>query len=206
MRSLALAAILCTAPVALGQLVNGSFEEPDEGFRSVGAGQTYAGWTCEGPNDIEFVYVIPNPGLPNLEVSDYHGEYWVDLCGVGAASGIFQDVEGLDAGQQYQIDFGMSANVWGPDFNFAMAVLWNGQVVETFSLVRGGSDGAFMNWEDKSVTVTAQPGPNRLTFRALTATAARGPAIDGIEMFLVPAPSALALLAMGGLVTTRRRR
>lgn len=206
MRSLALAAVLCTAPVAFGQLVNGSFEEPDAGFHSVGPGQTYGGWTCEGPSDIEFVNVDTNPNLPNLELSDYHGEYWVDLCGVGQPSGIYQDLADLAAGQQFQIDFGMSANVWGPNFNFSMAVLWNGQVVDTFSLVRGGNDGAFMNWEDKSVTVTAQAGTNRLTFRALTATSARGAAIDGIEMFPVPAPSALALLGMGGLVATRRKR
>ena len=206
MRSIVFAAVLCTAPVAFGQLVNGSFEEPDDGFRSVGAGQTYAGWTCEGPNDIEFVYVVPHPNLPNLEFSDYNGEYWVDLCGVGAPSGIFQDISGLDAGQQYQIDFGFSANVWGPDFNFVMDVLWNGQVVGNFSVIRGGNDGLQMNWEDKSVTVTALPGSNRLTFRALTATNARGPAIDGIEMFPVPAPSAIALLGVGGLIATRRKR
>ena len=206
MRSLALAAILCTAPVAFGQLANGSFEEPDEGFHSVGAGQTYAGWTCEGPNDIEFVYTIPNPNLPNLEVSGYHGEYWVDLCGVGAPSGIYQDMADLAAGQQYQIDFGFSANVWGANFNFSMAVLWNNQVVDTFSVVRGGNNGANMNWEDKSVTVSAQPGVNRLTFRALTATNARGPAIDGIVMNAVPTPGALALLGLGGLAATRRKR
>lgn len=206
MRSAAVVAILCTAPVAFAQIANGSFEEPDEGFHSVGPGQTYGSWTCEGPSDIEFVYVVPNPNLPNLELSGYHGEYWVDLCGVGQPSGIYQDLADLAAGQQYQIDFAMSGNVWGPDFNFAMDVLWNNQVVGNFSLVRGGNDGAFMNWENKSVTVTAQPGTNRLTFRALTAIQARGAAIDDISMMPVPAPGAIALLGMGGLIATRRKR
>lgn len=205
-RTIALAALLCSAPVALGQLVNGSFEEPDDGFRSVANGQTYAGWTCAGPGDIEFVYVVPNANLPGLEVSDYNGEYWVDLCGVGAPSAIFQDIQGLDAGQPYQIDFGFSGNVWGANFDFVMDVLWNNQVVGTFSVNRGGNNGALMSWEDKSVTVTAQPGDNRLMFRAMTALNARGPAIDGITMTPVPTPGALALLGVGGLFATRRKR
>lgn len=200
------AALLLAAPFASAQIVNESFEDPDEGFHSIGAGQTYHGWTCEGPNDVEIVYVTPNPALPGLEVSDYNGEYWVDLCGVGAPSGLYQEIAGLAAGQAYQIDFGFSANVWGPDFNFVMDVLWNNQVVGTFSTIRGGNNGALMNWEDKFVTVTAQPGDNRLTFRAITATSARGPAIDNIIMTAVPAPGAAALLGMGALVAVRRRR
>lgn len=206
MRSLALAAVLSTAPAALAQITNGSFEDPGNGFRSVGPNQTYGGWTCEGPSDIEFVHAVANPNLPNLQLSAYEGQYWIDLCGVGQPSGIFQTLNDLVAGQQYQIDFGFSANVWGPNFNFSMAVLWNNQIVDTFSVIRGGNNGALMNWEDKSVTVTALPGPNRLTFRALSATNARGPAIDAVSMFPVPTPSTLALLAIGGLVTSRRKR
>lgn len=187
-------------------IINGGFEQPNQGFHSVQPGQTYGGWTCAGPSDIEFVHAEPNGSLPNLQFSAYEGEYWIDLCGVGAASAIYQDIPSLNAGDIYRISFAQSGNVWGPNFNFVMNVLWNNTVVGTFSSVQGGNDGTQMNWLLRGVDVVAQSGTNRLTFQAVTATNARGPAIDAIGMTLVPAPGVLGVAATGLMLFSRRRR
>jgi hypothetical protein len=206
MKSIALVALLGLASIANAQLINGNFEAPGSGFRSVGNGQTWGNWTCSGPNDIEFVRAEQNANLFNLQFSAYEGEYWIDLCGVGAASGIFQNVQNLSAGSVYNISFAQAGNVWGANFNFSMSVLWNGQVVGTFSSIHGGSNGANMGWQIRDVQVTAIAGANRLEFRANNATAARGAAIDDVRMTLIPAPSAASLLAFGGLASLRRKR
>lgn len=201
-------AIIVSVPacVASANVINGGFEQPDLGFRSVQPGQTWGNWTCAGPSDIEYVEAVPNGNLPNLQFSAYEGDYWIDLCGVGQASSIYQDIPSLAAGDQYRISFAQAGNVWGSNFNFVMNVVWNGSVVATFSSVHGGNDGTQMNWTLRDVDVTAQAGTNRLQFQAVTATSARGPAIDAVGMTLIPAPSAAALCGVGALVFAGRRR
>lgn len=203
MRSLALVAVLSLASAASAQIVNGSFESPNLGFRSVANGQTYGGWTCSGPNDIEFVQTVVAGHLPGLEVSGYDGQYWIDLCGVGAASGLFQMVP-TTAGQAYEISFAMAGNVWGTPTTFNMNVLWNGQVAGTFSHTTGQAHGSQMNWTLRDVTVTGT-GLDRLEFRALNAIAARGPAIDDVQMRPIPAPGMLAMSGLLALAGVRRR-
>ena len=90
--------------------------------------------------------------------------------------------------------------------NFAMDVLWNNQVVASFSSIHGGSNGANMNWQLRSVDVLAQAGINRLEFRATTGLNARGAAIDDVTMNLIPAPNTSIALVAGGLAAVRRRR
>jgi hypothetical protein len=206
MRFSVIAAAVMASGAASAQVLNGGFEEPGLGFRSVANGQTWGNWTCSGPNDIEYVKAEPNGALFNLDKSAYEGSYWIDLCGVGQASGIYQNVQNLEAGSTYRISFAQAGNVWGANFNFVMNVLWNDQVVGTFSSVHGGSNGANMNWQLRDVDVVAQSGVNKLGFKAVTATAARGAAIDAVKLTLVPTPGAGAVLAMGGVLLSRRRR
>lgn len=201
-KSMGVLALLC-ACVANAQVVNGSFEAPGQGFRSVGAGQTYGGWTCGGPNDIEFVRAEVNGSLPLLEASGYDGEYWIDLCGVGQPSSIYQIVT-TTAGQQYDVSFALAANVWGPAATFSMVVEWNGAIVGEFSHSTAGRDGANMGWTRRDVVVTGT-GNDRLEFRALTGFSARGPAIDDVRMVEVPAPGVLGVFG-AGLALGRRRR
>lgn len=201
----AAAALVASCTLAGADLLNPSFELPDLGFRSVLPGQTYGDWTCNGPSDIEFVHAEPNPNLPGLQFSAYDGEYWIDLCGVGAPSALSQRMTDLAPGGQYQIDFAFAANLWGADFNFVMDVVWNGATVGTFSRIAGGSDGTQMNWERKLVNVLAT-GDDTVTFRAVTATNARGPAIDDLHIAAIPAPGAgAAILGFGVLAAGRRR-
>lgn len=196
------------ASVASAQIFNGGFEQPNTGFQTVANGQTFGGWTCSGPGNIEFVQAVPNAGLPNLQFSAFEGQYWIDLVGTQQPSGIFQNITGLIPGGLYRIDWAQAGNVWGGNFNFTMNVLWNGVVVATRSQVHGGNNGQFMNWQTHSVEVTANltGGPNRLEFRATTGSTARGPALDAVSLTPVPTPGAAAVLGLGGMLATRRRR
>ncbi|MGP1347243.1 MAG: PEP-CTERM sorting domain-containing protein [Phycisphaerales bacterium] len=205
-RVLAVAAPFATASACAGSVINGGFEDPGLGFRTVLAGETYGSWTNAGPSDIEFVHATPNGAFPGLEVSAYEGAYWIDLVGVGSPSGIFQDIAGLEAGSLYQIDWAQAGNPYGPNADFTMSITWNGQVVATNTQTHGGNNGANMNWQTYSVTVTALDGANRLGFVAITGGNARGPALDAVGLALVPAPGSVALLGAGALFAARRRR
>lgn len=196
--------VLFTAAFANAAVIlNGSFESPDLGFASVGPGATYGNWTCSGPSGIEFVHTVPNGSLPGLEASGYDGEYWIDLTGVGAPSGIFQDIA-TDVGQQYRVDFAMAGNVWSGAQLMRMNVLWDGVVVGTFEHNTSGHTGFNMGWTQHSVLVTGS-GVDRLQFQGLTGGAAAGAALDAVSITVVPAPGAL-LVAAAGIVTFLRRR
>lgn len=188
---------------ASAQLVNGGFEEPDLGFRTVLAGQSYGGWTNAGPSDIEFVHAVPNGSLPGLEHSAYEGSYWIDLVGVGSPSAIYQDVV-TSAGTQYEVSFAMAGNVWGGPMIMNMNVLWNGAVQGSYSYNTAGHTGADMGWTVYSFTVTGT-GLDRLMFQATSGGSSRGPAIDDVRIRVVPAPAGLAVLGLAAAVGRRRR-
>ncbi len=210
MRFVATAVLLSCALASSvsAQVVNGGFEAPGTGFQSVSNGQTFGNWTNLGPTDIEFVHAVPNGSLPNLQFSAFEGQYWIDLVGVGSPSAITQAITGLEVGGRYRISWAQAGNVWGGNFAFTMQVLWNGNVVAENTQTHGGSNGQFMNWQQRFVDVTANDtgGPNQLTFRATTGINARGAALDAVSIALIPAPGAAALLAVAGLAATRRRR
>lgn len=203
-----IAALGAATGLSAAQIINGGFEDPGTGFHSVPVGASYGGWTNAGPGNIEFVEAVANGNLPHLEDSAYEGRYWIDLVGTQSPSAIYQDVAGLEAGQRYRIDWAQSGNVWGSVFAFTMEVVWNGQVVASYTQSHGGNDGRFMNWQEHSVEVIANStsGSNRLMFRAVSGGSARGPALDAVNLTLVPAPGAAATLLMGGVVLGRRRR
>lgn len=203
-----LAAALVLVAGASAQVINGGFEQPNTGFQTVNPGQTFGNWTNTGNGNIEFVKAQFNPGLFNLPLSAFEGQYWIDLVGTGQPSAISQTLTGLEPGGRYRIDWAQAGNVWGPNFAFTMQVLWNGTVVAENTQTHGGSDGAAMNWVQRSVEVTASlaAGPNQLTFRATTGVSARGPALDAVSLTLVPTPGAAGVLGLGALLASRRRR
>ncbi len=196
--------VAISAGEARGDVVNGGFELPGTGFQSVGAGQTFGGWTCAGPNDIEFVHAEPNGALPGLEFSAYEGEYWIDLTGVGAPSGIYQDVVTIP-GVQYEVSFAMAGNPYSGPQIMNMNVLWNGGLGGTFSHDTAGRSGPNMGWTVRSLIVVGT-GLDRLQFQATSGAAAAGPAIDAVSVRVVPAPGVIGVMVVGGVVGRRRRR
>ena len=168
-------------------------------------GNTLGGWTCSF-GTVEYVHAVPAANLPYLQDSAFEGNYWLDLGGV-STGGIYQNVTGLTAGQAYRISFAQAGNVWGPNFNFSVGVFWNNQQVATFSSVHGGNDGRNMNWTMRNVDVVAGSGAtNRLEFKALNSTNARGAALDAITIEPIPAPAAVAVILAAPLAIGRRRR
>ncbi|HYE62812.1 MAG TPA: DUF642 domain-containing protein [Phycisphaerales bacterium] len=195
---------VCAAGSASASIINGGFELPGTGFQSVSPGQTFGGWTCAGPNGIEFVHATPNAQLPGLEFSAYEGSYWIDLTGVGAPSGIYQDVT-TAANTLYEVTFAMAGNVWSGPQVMNLNVLWNDALAGSFSHSTAGRSGADMGWTLHSVTVLGT-GLDRLRFQGLSGAAAAGVAIDAVSIRVVPAPAGVAGLAMGCLMASRRRR
>jgi hypothetical protein len=202
--SVALLTVTALSAGAIGQVVNGGFELPGLGFQAVGPGQTLGSWTCAGPSGIEFVHATPNASLPGLEFSAYEGSYWIDLVGVGAPSGIYQDLI-TAPGTMYEVSFAMAGNVWGGAQIMNMSVLWNGGNAGAFSHSTAGRSGADMGWTLHTVTVTGT-GHDRLMFQATSGASAAGPALDGVSIRVVPAPASMALLGAGALLVGRRKR
>lgn len=204
-RSCVCLAAFVAPPIASAGIVNGGFEQPGQGYVLMGQGSTVGGWTCSF-GSVEYVHAVQNNNLPYLQDSAFEGNYWMDLGGQ-STGGIYQNVSGLTAGQAYRISFAQAGNVWGPNFNFSVGVYWNNQQVATFSSVHGGNDGRNMNWTMRSVDVVAGSGAtNRLEFRALNSTAARGAALDAITIEPIPAPAAIAVILAAPLAIGRRRR
>lgn len=166
-------------------VLNGGFEQPNNGFQTVNTGETLADWTNAGPGNIEFVLAEVRPALPGLEFSAYEGLYLIDLVGTQTPSAIFQDIPSLVPGGHYQIDWAQSGNVWGSDFAFTMEVVWNGTIVASNTQIHGGNNGVNMNWQERSITVIAAEGINRLMFRATTGANSRGPVLDAVQLSLV---------------------
>ncbi len=204
LRALCFAAPAMFALPAAAQLLNGGFEDPNLGFRSVAAGATYGSWTNGGPSNIEFVHAIPSGSLPGLEFSAYEGSYWIDLVGTGSPSSIYQDVATVP-GTKYEISFAYAGNVWGGSRIMTMDALWNGAIEGSYSHNTAGHTGADMGWTVYSFIVTGT-GSDRLMFRATSGGSAAGPALDAVTMTVVPAPGALAAVGIAGLLGGRRRR
>lgn len=194
---------MCAGAVQ-GQVVNGGFEDPDQGFMTVNPGQTFGSWTCDGPSAIEFVEAVPAGHLPGLEFSAYEGSYWIDLVGTGSPSGIHQDVV-TTVGQAYEVSFAMAGNPWSGAQIMRMEVLWNGAVVGTFEHDTTGHSGPDMGWTLRDVTVVGT-GVDRLAFRALTGSAAAGPALDAVSMQPIPSTATVVPFAGAMLAAMRRRR
>lgn len=196
--------LMACGGVASADIFNGGFEFPGTGFRTVQPGQTWGGWTCAGPNDIEFVHATPNAQLPGLEHAAYEGSYFIDLTGVGSPSGIFQDLV-TAAGVQYEITFAMAGNPYSGAQVMNMNVLWNGGVAGAFSHSTAGRSGTNMGWTLHTVTVVGT-GADRLQFQGTSGSAAAGACIDAVSIQVVPSPMGAAVLGLGGLLVSRRRR
>ncbi|CAG0986990.1 hypothetical protein PHYC_02078 [Phycisphaerales bacterium] len=201
MRILSAIALVAASPVLAATIVNGSFELPGTGFQTVPAGQTFGSWTCTGPSDIEFVNAAANG---TLLPTRYDGDYWIDLTGVGAPSGIRQTVA-TTSGQGYRVDFAMSGNPFSGGQVMVLNVLWNGALAGTFSHDTTGHPASNMGWTVYTVDVIGT-GSDVLTFQGVTGVAAAGVALDDVGIEEIPAPGAGLALLVGAAMWGRRRR
>jgi len=147
--------------------------------------------------------------------SAHSGVWFVDLNGVNGPGAISQEIDAA-TGQQYRVDFWMSANP-GPNGSTSndgfrtLNVLWNGVVAAGARFdFQVGDRWDNLRWQKHSVVVTGADALDTLEFRSTSSTyLAAGPFVDTISITPVPEPQTWGLLGAGlaavGLRMRRRR-
>jgi choice-of-anchor C domain-containing protein len=204
---------LISIPNAAASLVNGSFEiakagislPPINTFRT-SIGDSIRGWVVEWGN-VDWV----GAGYWNSS----QGNYSVDMDGTtpGKISQSFDTVPG----GKYTVSFDLSGNPWGGAvqplqvsiLDSGNASLFSGQYnndnpYSTISVSVPGFTG--MIWNSKSFEFTATSDLTKIAFQSLT-PGYYGPAIDNINVEVVPIPSGLLLLGSGlaALIAYKRK-
>ena len=181
----------------LNQIMNGSFEDVS-GLTStfygfVGTG-SIPGWTTSDPND---EIDIHNDGRDGQVATD--GANWLDLEASPGNIRIGQDVQGLVAGEGYELTFdvsdGGSLPFDGPDENL-LNVYWGGQLVATID----PSNVNKSNFETITLNLVAGAGngSDRLEFEGTGREDNLGVAVDNVSLSLVPTTDAGIAAALEG--------
>lgn len=205
---IALAVTMLVSASAQNLVVNGSFEEPDVGWRDAityYAGSTsIPGWrVTQGAIDL---YRRWSPA--------YHGRQCIDLNGFhigGIEQQIYIATPGL-----YLLEFAMSGNPRVPDVVYSMRVAFGSFYSETFLFdlkTHPGHTGWNMQWDGHSRIVRV-PAAGTYTLSFVSTSAAYpndpcdGPALDAVSLTLVPEPTPFIVLgtSLVSLIAFRWRR
>ncbi len=211
--TLRLAVLACVAvggvvTSAHGIVANGSFEQPTVPvslFATFSGGSTaITGWTVVGDR----VSVISTSYVESgIAFNSQSGAQWLDLTGPSsnqASNGVSQDVA-TTLGQLYRVSFyvGSATNNAGI---FASTVDLSIDGGARLSFTNPTAPRTFMDWQLFSVDFTATSASTNLTFFNGSASNNGLSGLDNVTLEVIPAPGAAALLGLGGLVLTRRRR
>jgi choice-of-anchor C domain-containing protein len=196
-------------------LINGSFE-------SGGIAEEMHGGAMQG-----FATAFPggvNTGITGWTVFghsvDYISHYWpafegdrsIDLSGTddtapqgNYAGGVHQDVP-TEPRTLYQLVFWLSGNPEGNPEMKTLHVGVDGNVAGTFTFDTTGQSKSSMNWAQHSLLFSAADSSTRISFESRSFTSF-GPVVDAAQLFMVPEPSSIYLIAAGlvGLVAVRAR-
>lgn len=187
-------------------LTNGSFENPgftggiDDGralyfyTRAIGT-NAISGWQ----HDTSLAYLRSRAGAWTAA----QGEFYIEVES-GFAPTIAQSFA-TEIGAQYQITFAYAANPDAGGNDDALAVLWNGGLIDTLDAQASTLNA--LDWKYYSYTMTATSETSTLTFGdAVVGQFYNGAYLDDVSVTLVPTPGSLALLGLGRLALGRRRR
>tara|TARA_R110000744_G_scaffold343422_1_gene448651 strand:+ start:402 stop:1025 length:624 start_codon:yes stop_codon:yes gene_type:complete len=182
-------------------IINGSFEEsslnPGGSWSVLGGGNTSInGWITIG-GGIDYFGTI-------LNASD--GIHSIDINNLNSGGGIAQTFE-TQIGWIYTVTFDMSANMSGGPVEKIMNVSAAGSGEDfVFDYVATGATPQNPMWESHEWTFTATSTSSTLQFMGVSG-GVYGAALDNVYVTgEVPAPSALGLIGLAGLMGTRRRR
>jgi len=196
-RGAIIAVVVCAGGVpALAQsITNPSFEkgpEFDNGWRRVLLGSTeIEGWVVDHGNvDIVGTQWRPATGLRSIDLN-------------GNRAGRIYQILDTTPGMEYVVDFALSGN-WGGGPNKTLRVT-AGSATQLYTVNTASNRGYSMNWATKQFSFTAAGEFTTLRFASQN-KGYWGAAIDDVTVTAVPAPGAVALLGLAGVVAGRRRR
>ncbi|MDE9482109.1 MARTX multifunctional-autoprocessing repeats-in-toxin holotoxin RtxA [Xenorhabdus bovienii] len=140
-------------------IVNGDFEQGADGWQST--------------NGIEAYYAAQSYGLSN----EGHGGRVSELDAYTHAdkdsnTSIYQDISDLTVGESITLSFDFAKRA-GISADNGMEVLWNGKTV--FSISAGNAE-----WQNKTLSLTAQAGSNRLEFKGTGTNDGLGYILDNV--------------------------
>ncbi len=196
-RILLLTILLPVSPALAMSILNGSFEQgTDPGaFQPLPAGSVnITSWEIIG-DSVDYIGTLwmASDGLRSIDLNDL-------------AIGGVQQAFATDIGQMYEVTFDMAGNPAGGDPIKVLNVS-AGDNNQNFSFDTVESSFDFMNWDTRRFTFTATSTSTTLTFTAVSPPPF-GPALDNVDVHLVPEPSTGLLLgaALAGLAVYRRCR
>ncbi|ELX08605.1 hypothetical protein Jab_2c06600 [Janthinobacterium sp. HH01] len=206
-------------------IVNGGFETGDYGQINWG-GHQLSGWTSNGYNFLfngsnvdnggtsgsygNLELWGPNNGASNgLQASPVGGNF-VAADGAFEMAPLQQTVNGLVAGQQYNLTF-YWAGAQQSGFDGATTEQWQvslGNQTQSTAIKNNVNHG-FTGWQKETFTFTASGASEVLSFLAVGTPAGVPPfsLLDGVSMVAVPEPQTWGMLGLGlGLVGFAARR
>ena len=162
-------------------------------------------------------YATLNPGSTNITgwtitgQIDYIGTYWqasdgsrsIDLSGYSMGS-IQQDIV-TTPGLKYIVNFDMAGNPDGNPTIKALDIEAVGVGSQTFTFDDTGATKSNMGWETKEWSFIATSNITTLKFTSLVDTG-WGPALDNINVSVIPAPGAIILGSLGTCIVGWLRR
>ena len=214
------ASIVAMAPASATNLVtNGSFETTTATDKTNFSGQV-AGWS--GGTNLTFIDFPGTADDPNKYLAVYgpfpttspDGGNFVEGDGDPSySSAIYQTINGLTVGQQYQVTFyqaaGQQLNFTGPTTEqWQVSFGDETQLSSLYSLPQGGVG----PWQQQTMTFTATSTSQILSFLAKGTPNGAPPIsfLDGVSLSAVPEPASWALMivgfgAVGGTMRQRKR-
>lgn len=182
-------------------VINGSFEDsslnPGGSWSVLAGGNTSIdGWITKG-GGVDYLGTI-------IAASD--GMHSIDINNTTPHGGIAQTFA-TNVGWIYTVEFDMAANMFGGVTPKIMRLNAAGDFADfEFDYVAAGATAQDPAWERMSWTFTATGGNTELWFEGISG-GVHGAALDNVVVTgAVPSPSAVALLGLGGLFGSRRRR
>lgn len=191
-----------------GGVTNGSFEQPGiplGSYTTFSAGSSgLTGWTVVGVN-VDMSTTSAVVGAITFTAQD--GNQFLDLTGFGSNSpnnGVTQDV-GTTIGQLYRLSFYVGSTTDNLNI-FASTVDLSIDGGGRMSFTNPNTPLDRLDWLGFSVDFVATSSTTNIAFYNGSASNSHTCGLDNVTLVVVPAPSAAAVLGLGGVLAMRRRR